>query len=83
MYSTSLLKGLATAGSISRLAAREVPGGFLLWVRVGLEEGPLRAYRGKARVFKRLDAVATYVKSLGLDRFEVELEPWGTGGRLL
>lgn len=83
MYTTSLLKGLATAGSISRLTARGVPGGFVLWAKVGLEDRPLKAYRGQARVFKRLDAVAKYVKDLGIDRFEVELCGWATDEGLI
>lgn len=82
MYKTSLLKGLAAAGSISRLTAHGVPGGFLLLVGVGMEEAPVRAYRGQARVFKRLDAVARYVKDLGLDRFEVEMAAWHDGESL-
>ncbi len=61
MYSTSLLKGLITAGSVSGLVARAIPGGFLLFARVGLDEAPVKAYRGQVRVFKKLDAVAKYV----------------------
>lgn len=47
-----------------------------------MEEAPVRAYRGQARVFKRLDAVARYVKDLGLDRFEVEMAAWHDGESL-
>jgi hypothetical protein len=83
MFSTSVLKGLAAAGSISRLCARGVPSGFLLFVTVGMEEAPVKAYRGQARVFKRLDAVAKYVKELGLDRFEVQVGNWSEGSSLL
>ena len=74
MYSTSLLKGLAAAGAISAMTARAVPDGFLLIVRVGLDTAPVKAYRGQARIFKKLDAVARYVRELGLVRFEVDLE---------
>lgn len=83
MISTSVLKALAVAGSISKLSARGVPGGFLLFVTVGLEEIPVKAYRGQARVFKRLDAVAKYVKDLGLDTFEVRLDCWAGNSSLL
>lgn len=55
----------------------------MLWAKVGLEERPLKAYRGQARVFKRLDAVAKYVKELGIDRFEVELCGWATDEGLI
>lgn len=71
------------AGSISKLCARGAPGGFLLFVTVGLEEAPVKAYRGQARLFKRLDAVAEYVKDLGLDRFEVRVDNWSEDASFL
>lgn len=83
MFSTSLLKGLAAAGSITKITAREVPGGFLLFIRVGLDESLLKAYRGKARVFRRLDAVAKYVKDLGIGHFDVEVVGWNQEGGIL
>lgn len=76
MFSTSLLKALASTGSVTSMTARAVPGGFVLYVRVGLEEKPVKAYRGKARTFKKLDAVANYVKELGLNRFDTVLSEW-------
>lgn len=83
MFSTSLLKGLVSAGSVSSMTARAVPGGFLLYVRVGLEEQPVKAYRGQPRTFKKLDAVASYVRELGLSRFETELSGWAPHRDLL
>lgn len=83
MLSTSLLKGLASAGSVTTIIARAVPGGFLLFARIGLDVLPVKAYRGQARTFKRLDAVARYVKELGLSRFETELTGWSEERELL
>lgn len=82
MYSTTVLKALAAAGSVTTLIARGVQGGFILYIRVGLDEEPVKTYRGQARVFKRLEAVARYVKEIGLDRFETELSGWEEKGLL-
>jgi hypothetical protein len=83
MFTTSLLRGLAAAGSISNITARGVPGGFVLVIRVGLNESTLKAYRGKARLFRRLDAAAKYVKDLGLAHFEVEVSGWSDQSSVL
>lgn len=76
MFSTSLLKGLAAAGAVSKLTARGVDGGYILFAQVGMEESPVKAYRGLPRVFRKLDAVASYVKELGLERFDVDVSRW-------
>lgn len=45
-------------------------------MRDGLDEQLLEAQRGGARRFKRLEAVATYLKDLGAHSFSVEIERW-------
>lgn len=56
--------------------AKGVPGGFVLALREGLDEQLLEAQRGHARKFKRLEAVASYLKNLGAQEFAVELDQW-------
>lgn len=83
MFSTAVLKKLAEAGSVSKLSAQGIPGGFLLYATVGLQEAAVTAYRGQPRVFKRLDAVAKYARDIGIDRFEVHLKSWSTQKSLI
>jgi len=40
---------------------------------------PSNLQRGGARIFKRLDALAAYVRRLGLSRFNIDLRQWGEG----
>ena len=58
------------------MVAKGVPGGFVLAMREGLDEQLLEAQRGHARRFRRLEAVASYLKDLGAHEFAVELDQW-------
>jgi hypothetical protein len=73
---TPLLRQLLRVGKAGSLVAKGVPGGFVLAMRDGLDEQLLEAQRGHARKFKRLEAVASYLKDLGAREFAVELEQW-------
>jgi hypothetical protein len=73
---TPLLRQLLRVGKAGTLVAKGVPGGFVLAMRDGLDEQLLEAQRGHARKFKRLEAVASYLKDLGAREFAVELEQW-------
>ena len=73
---TATLRHLAGAGAIAHVTAKGIPGGFVLTVQIGLEETLLQAQRGGARRFRRLDALASYVRELGLGKFEVDLAAW-------
>lgn len=73
---TPLLRQLLRAGKAGSLVAKGVPGGFVLAMREGLDEQLLEAQRGHARRFKRLEAVASYLKELGAHDFAVELGQW-------
>lgn len=77
---TPALRELAFAGAISRLVARGVHGGFQLVVQIGLDERVLRTQRGGPRLFRSLDAIVPYMKSLGIARFEVSIEHLSAGG---
>ncbi len=76
MIDTPLLRQLVRVGKAGNLVAKGVPGGFVLAMREGLDEQLLEAQRGHARKFKRLEAVASYLKDLGAKEFSVELEQW-------
>lgn len=73
---TPLLRQLLRVGKAGTLVAKGVPGGFLLAVCDGLDEQLLEAQRGHARKFKRLEAVAAYLKELGGNEFVVQMEHW-------
>lgn len=75
-FDTAVLRQLVRVGKAGELVAKGVPGGFVLAMRNGLDEQLLRAQRGGARRFKRLEALASYLQDLGAQRFEVELEQW-------
>lgn len=76
MFDTALLRQLVRAGKAGSLCARGVPGGFLLAMREGLDEQFLEAQRGGPRRFKRLDAVAAYLRGIGCNTFEVDIGQW-------
>jgi len=76
MIDTPLLRQLVRSGKAGALVAKGVPGGFVLAMREGLDEQFLEAQRGHARKFKRLEAVASYLKELGARDFAVEIEQW-------
>ncbi|MFM1990202.1 MAG: hypothetical protein RJA99_3159 [Pseudomonadota bacterium] len=76
MFDTPLLRQLIRSGKSGELVARGVPGGFVLVMREGVTEDLLEAQRGGARKFKHLDALASYLHTLGASEFRVELGPW-------
>ena len=77
-----LLEELVAAGAVRSLTARGVPGGFVLVVRTEGGERVLAAQRGPSRVFRRLDAVARFLRKLGLYSFAVEVSKWDAAGLL-
>lgn len=83
MITTPVLRQLAAAGATTQLSAKGVPGGFVLAIRVGLEEQLLEAQRGGVRKFRRLDALSRYVRALGLSSFDVQMTGWRDGQGLL
>jgi hypothetical protein len=78
-----LLRELVEAGAVSHAVVKAVPGGFVLAVTIGLDCRLLEAQRGGARRFRTLDAVARFLHALGLVKFAVELENFGTGPTLV
>lgn len=76
MFDTPMLRQLIRTGKAGTLIAKGIPGGFLLAMREGLDEQVLEVQRGHARKFKRLEAVAAYLKVMGVHDFAVELDQW-------
>lgn len=49
------------------------PGGWGVIVKYGVKESPLAATRSKdVRVFKRLETLVSYLKTIGISRFDVD-----------
>jgi hypothetical protein len=67
------LQRLAEAGAVRAAAAIGQPGGWGIVVKYGMAEHALAAQRGKkVRVFRKLETVVSYLKSVGISRFEVD-----------
>jgi hypothetical protein len=67
------LSRLAEASAIRAAHAVGQPGGYALSVQYGMAERYLAAQRsGKVRLFRRLDSLAAYLKTLGISRFDVD-----------
>ena len=75
-FNTLLLRQLVGSGKAGTLVAKGVPGGFVLAMREGLQDDLLSAQRGGIRKFKRLEAVAAYLRDIGAREFAVELGQW-------
>lgn len=74
LLDTPHLKTLVEAGAVQYLTARGIPGGYVIVVRVGLNERFVRGQRAKVpRVFKTLDGISGYCRDAGVRRFDVDL----------
>ena len=77
-----LLQELAAAGAVLNLTARGIPGGYVLIAQTEGGERLIETQRGQTRVFSRLDTVAAFVRSVGLNRLSVEIGGWDKSGLL-
>lgn len=66
------LEQLVEAGAIRAATVVGMRGGWGVLVKYGMAERRLGAKRGGVRTWRRLDAVAGYLRGLGLPRFEVD-----------
>ena len=67
------LARLAEAGALRGVRAVGQAGGWALMVSYGVGERALAAQRsGRARVFKRMETLVSYLKGVGVSSFEVE-----------
>jgi len=66
------LEQLVEANAVRSTTVVGVQGGWSVLVRYGMAERRLAAQRGGVRTWRRLDAVAGYLRGLGLAQFEVD-----------
>jgi len=67
------LANLVEAGAVRGAQIIGQKGGWAILVKYGMLERPLAAQRsGKVRVFKRLESLTTYLRGIGIARFEVD-----------
>jgi len=66
------LEQLVEANAVRSTTVVGVQGGWSVLVRYGTAERRLAAQRGDVRTWRRLDAVAGYLRGMGLARFEVD-----------
>lgn len=71
---TKQLLALADANAIKAVAVHGTTGGFTIVVDGKLIERK----RGNARVFRKLQAAAIYLKNNGIGEFTVDLSKWNT-----
>jgi hypothetical protein len=76
----AVLRELVGAGAVLSATARGVPGGYVLLVNTEVGERLLTRQRGQARVFSRLETVASFLRDIGLNRFAVDTEAWAPDG---
>jgi len=53
--------------------------GFAVMVRLGATEKTLATSRGQVRLFASLDTVGSFVRELGISRFEVDMAQYEPG----
>jgi hypothetical protein len=67
------LAQLAEAGSLSETHVIGQAGGWAVFVKYGSHERILSAQRGRsARVFKKMDTLVSYLKEIGISKFDVD-----------
>ena len=75
------LRELAEASSLSGVLAVGQHGGFALTVTYGATDAQrlLASARGETRLFSNLTTLASFLKKLGIDRFEVDTSTYSPG----
>lgn len=66
------LRELAQSGLISATSAVGQKGGFSVAIRCGERWRTLGSTRGGIRIFPNLNSLATYLRGLGISRFDVD-----------
>jgi hypothetical protein len=80
---TRTLRELVRAGSVQGVRATADGDGFRLAFQYGGGDRFLEAAKGHVRRFSALDSVASYLKSLGIAKFEVDATQWVSKRRRL
>lgn len=74
------LARLLEAGSVrAHVVGR--PGGWAVLVQYGTTERPLVAQRSRqVRIFRRMETLVSYLRGMGIQRFEVDAAEYAQGG---
>lgn len=75
----SLVRELVQATGDMQATAVGTTGGFTLLFRVGESEKTLVGSRGGVRIFASLDTAGSFVRELGVPRFEVDMTQYQAG----
>jgi len=60
-------RALAQAGAIRSVSIEPAPGdGWVVVLRIGMEERPLMSTRKQVRIWKRIDAVVRWLADMGI-----------------
>lgn len=72
------LTNLAESGGVSRARVVGQADGWKIMVKHGTSEQALaEEHSGQVRIFAKLDTLATYLKGVGIVRFDVEADDFG------
>lgn len=67
------LSHLVEAGAVRAAQVIGQAGGWAIVIKYGMNERPLAAQRsGQVRLFKKLETLVSYLKDLGINRFDVD-----------
>jgi hypothetical protein len=72
MINTKQLSALANANAIKTVAVKGTAGGFV----ISVDNNLIEAQRGHTRVFRKLQAAASYLKTNGIGTFTVDVSNW-------
>ncbi|MCD1635907.1 hypothetical protein K7H91_19275 [Martelella mediterranea] len=77
----STLSRLVEAGAVSGAHVVGQPGGWSVLVKYGMAERALAAQRSRqVRVFRRMETLVSYLKDIGIQRFDVDAAEYETAG---
>lgn len=74
-----LLRELVQASAVGRATIRGDGTGFAVVATVGGQDKVLETVRGEKRLFASLDTAASFVRDIGLPRFEVDMAEYQPG----
>ncbi len=83
MLDHSTLENLALAGAVRGACAVGQPGGWEIVVQYGNTERVLSAKRGKVRLFKKFETLATYLQKLGIDEFRTDVRHFDPAAKVV
>ncbi|MGO8390465.1 hypothetical protein ACC760_06870 [Rhizobium ruizarguesonis] len=76
----STLSRLVEAGAVEAVHVVGRPGGWSVVIRYGKAERPLAAQRSRqVRVFKRMDTLVSYLRDVGISKFDVYAVDYAPG----